>query len=470
MLEKRILDKLASIVGKEDLFTSPEDLVCYSYDATPTPHLPDAVVLPSSVEEISSVLKLANEEKIPVVPRGAGTNLSGGTVPVRSGIVMPLTRLNRIIEVDEENLTATVQPGVVLADFQREVESRGLFYPPDPGSINVATMGGTVSEDAGGPRGVKYGTTKDYVKGLEVVTPRGEIIRAGGKTVKNVSGYDLVHLFVGAEGTLGIITEITVRLLPLPEAKRTCLAIFNTIDAAAEAVSAIIRKKIVPACLELLDDVTMAHVEAYKPVGFPLGAEACLLIEVDGSAAEVPILLERVSEACRQQGAREVKVAQTREESEALWTARRIRFAALARARPTIITEDATVPRPALPKAMRAIKEAAKKYDVQVGLVAHAGDGNIHPGIMCDARDAEEMHRVQLFTEEVFKVALELGGTLSGEHGIGLLKSCFLPWQHSDETMETMRRIKQALDPNNILNPGKIFPGAANSLHTEKTA
>ncbi|MBI2909926.1 MAG: FAD-binding protein [Chloroflexi bacterium] len=459
MLEKRVLDKLATIVGKGNVFTLPEDLVCYSYDATPTPHSPDAVALPDSAQRISAILKLANEKKIPVVPRGAGTNLSGGTIPIQGGIVLPLTRMNRILELDEDNLTATVQPGLVLADFQREVEGRGLFYPPDPGSLNVATMGGTVSEDAGGPRGAKYGTTKDYVKGLQVVLPTGEIIRTGGKTIKNVSGYDLTHLLVGAEGTLGVITEITVRLLPLPEAKLTCLAIFNTIDEAAEAVSAIVRNRIVPASLELMDDVTISYVEAYKPVGLPRDAGACLLIDVDGSAVDVPILLEKVSALCRQQGAREVRVAKTKEESDALWAARRIRFAALARARPTIITEDATVPRPLLPKAIRAFKEAAREYNVQVGFVAHAGDGNIHPGIMCDARDAEEMGRVQLFIQKVFKTALELKGTLSGEHGIGLLKSSFLPWQHGDEAVEAMRRIKRALDPNDILNPGKIFPG-----------
>lgn len=372
-------------------------------------------------------------------------------------MVVVTTQFNRILEIDEDNLTATVQPGMILADFHHAVEAVGLFYPPDPASLSVATLGGTVAEGAGGPRGVKYGTTKDYVIGLEVVLASGEIIRTGSKTMKDVSGYDLTHLFVGSEGTLGIITEITVRLLPLPEAKETCLAVFDSIDDAARAVTATIRSRIIPATLELLDDVTMRCIEAYKPTGLPQDAEAILLIEVDGSREEVARQLDRVVASARQAGAREVKVAQNEAEREALWQARRSAFAAMSRARPSIVVEDATVPRPAIPAMVRAIREAAHRHRVQVGLMAHAGDGNMHPQIMCDLRDEEEMGRVELFTQEIFRAALEMGGTLTGEHGIGLQKRPFLAWQFGDGGVEAMRRIKHALDPNGILNPGKVL-------------
>lgn len=457
MLAAAVLRQLEGIVGRQHVLTSAEDMATYAYDATPATVQPAAVVLPANTQEVADVIRLANRQRIPIIPRGSGTNLSGGSVPVPGGIVLTLLRLDRILEIDEGNLTATAQSGVVVDDLQRAVEARGLFYPPDPSSLRVATLGGTVAEGAGGPRGVKYGTTKDYVLGLEVVLPTGAVIRTGGKAVKSVSGYNLTPLFVGSEGTLGVVTEVTVRLLPLPQAKRTCLAVFDAIDDAAQAVAAVIGSHVIPAALEFLDDVSMRCIEAFQPCGLPLDAAAALLIEVDGSPQDADAQMERVVAVLRRCRARQVKVAFTPEQSQELWQARRTAYAAMARARPTIIVEDATVPRPQVPAMVRAIREAAARHNVQVGLTAHAGDGNMHPQIMCDARDRDEMARVERFIAEVFRKALELGGSLTGEHGIGTLKAPFLAWQFGEAGVAAMRAIKQALDPNGILNPGKIF-------------
>ncbi len=457
MLTPGVIDELKKIVGKGDVLTSPEELVCYSYDATPFTHLPQAVVLPESTQEVSAILKLANREKFPVTPRGASSNLSGGAVPVQGGVVMLMVRFNRILEIDEENLTATVEPGVVLAQFHQAVEARGLFYPPDPASLSISTLGGNIGEGSGGPRCFKYGTTKDYVLGLEVVLPNGEVIWTGSKTVKNVSGYDLTHLFVGSEGTLGVVTKIIVKLIPLPEAKMTLLAIYDRIDDAARTVSSIVARRIIPTTLEMLDRATMELVEAYKPVGLPLDAEAVLLLEIDGSEPEVKRQASLAEEACRNCKAREVRVAKSKEESEQLWSARRSALAAVARGCVTMVIEDATVPRSAVPQFVRIIGELARKHHLRVPLLAHAGDGNMHPMVMTDFRDQEEMARVDAFADELFRAALDLGGTLSGEHGIGTLKAKYLAWQFGPAGVAAMHAIKRALDPNNILNPGKIF-------------
>lgn len=457
MLTPEVIDELKKIVGKDDVLTSPEELVCYSYDATPFTHLPQAVVLPESTQEVSAILKLANRERFPVTPRGASSNLSGGSVPVQGGVVMLMVRFNRVLEIDEENLTATVEPGVVLAQFHQAVEARGLFYPPDPASLSISTLGGNIGEGSGGPRCFKYGTTKDYVLGLEVVLPNGEVIWTGAKTVKNVSGYDLTHLFVGSEGTLAVVTKIIVKLIPLPEAKMTLLAIYDHIDDAARTVSSIVARRIIPTTLEMLDRATMELVEAYKPVGLPLDAEAVLLLEIDGSEAEAKRQASLVEEACRSCKAREVRVARSKEESDQLWSARRSALAAVARGCVTMIIEDATVPRSAVPEFVRIIGELARKHRLRVPLLAHAGDGNMHPMVMTDFRDQEEMARVDAFADELFRAALDLGGTLSGEHGIGTLKAKYLTWQFGPAGVAAMHAIKRALDPNNILNPGKIF-------------
>jgi len=457
MLNNAVISKLKEIVGKQYVLTAKEDLTCYSYDSTPLAHMPDVVVEPASTGEIAEIIRLANEMKIPVVPRGGGTNLSGGSIPVLGGIVLALHRMNRIVEVDADNLTATVEPGVITSHLHQAVEKIGLFYPPDPQSAAMATMGGNVAENAGGPRGVKYGVTKDYVLGLEVVTPTGEVIKLGGKTIKNVSGYDLIRLFVGSEGTLGVVTEITVKLLPLPEAKMTLLAIFEKLDNAAEAVSSIIRNRIIPTTLELMDHHAMELIENFKPVGFPMDVEGALLIEVDGSKEDVGRQIGRVEETCKACGAREVKVARTAEEAAGLWAGRKAAFGAMARSTPTVITEDATVPRSKVPDMVRVIQDLAVKYNLKIPILGHTGDGNMHPCILTDERNAEEMQRVEAAVDEMFAAALALGGTLSGEHGIGLVKQKYMKSQFGSTGIDLMCKLKDAWDPNNILNPGKIF-------------
>lgn len=457
MIPQAVLEKLRQIVGKENVFTEPEDLTCYSYDATHLSALPDAVVTPLTTAEISEIVKLANAERVPVIPRGGGTCLSGGTVPVAGGIILALHRMNKIIEIDTDNLTATAQPGVITATFHQAVEREGLFYPPDPQSMFMSTLGGNVAENAGGPRGVKYGVTKDYVLGLEVVTPSGTILRVGGKTIKNVSGYDLMRLFTGSEGTLGVITEITVRLVPLPEAKRTLLAMFNTLDDAAEAVSSIIKHRIIPTTLELMDHKIMELIESYKPVGFPMDVEGAILIEVDGSEGDVDRQIGKVADICAACRSREVKVAQTLDEANGLWAGRRSAFGALCKNAATVFVEDATVPRSKVPDIVKAIQAAAKKYDLVIPILGHTGDGNMHPNILTDERNEEEMKRVNAAIDEIFEAALAMGGTLSGEHGIGLIKQKYMPWQFGEEGLALMRSIKRAVDPNNILNPGKMF-------------
>ena len=456
MIPQSVVEQLRRIAGKENVFTEPEDLTCYSYDSTHLSALPDVVVTPLTTAEISEIVKLANAELIPVIPRGGGTCLSGGTVPIKGGIILALHRMNKILEIDSNNLTATAQPGVITATFHQAVEKEGLFYPPDPQSMFMSTLGGNVAENAGGPRGVKYGVTKDYVLGLEVVTPTGTILRVGGKTIKNVSGYDLMRLFTGSEGTLGVITEITVRLVPLPEAKRTLLAMFNTLDDAAEAVSSIIRHRIIPTTLELMDHKIMELIESYKPVGFPMDVEGAILIEVDGSENEVNKQITKVADICAECRSREVKVAQTLEEANGLWAGRRSAFGALCANSRTVFVEDATVPRSKVPDIVKRIQEIAKKYDLNIPILGHTGDGNMHPNILTDERNEEEMKRVNAAIDEMFEAALALGGTLSGEHGIGLIKQKYMPWQFGEEGLVLMRSIKKAVDPNNILNPGKM--------------
>lgn len=448
---------LEKILGKKNVLTSKEDLLIYSYDATRHRHLPDVVVKPTSKEEISKVLSFANEEKIPVVPRGAGTNVSGGTIPLLGGIVVVMTGLNRILEIDPENLTATVEPGVVNAHLQKALFPYGLFYPPDPASFQVSTLGGNVAVGSGGPRGIKYGVTKDYVLGLEIALPSGEIIQTGGKTVKNVTGYDLTSLFTGSEGTLGIITGITLRLLRLPRAKKTILAFFEDLEMAGFAVSKIVERGIVPAALEIMDNLTLRCVKDYVRINLPTEAMALLLIEVDGHPGAVEEEGEEILELCKGLRAFEVKISRDLKESEELWTARRSAFVALAKRRPTVITEDATVPRSKVPDMIRRIQEISRKYSVEICVFGHAGDGNLHPIILTDERDQEEMERVKGAIGEIMEAAVKMGGTLSGEHGIGMDKKEFIKLEMSPGAIEVMKKIKKALDPNNIMNPCKIW-------------
>jgi glycolate oxidase len=458
MLEQSILVELGRIVGAENLLTTPEDLVCYGFDATPRlGGLPDAIVKPGTTAEVTRIVQLANSAGFKVVPRGAGTNLSGGSVPIEGGVVIQLTRMNRILEIDTENLTALVEPGVVTSDLHAAVEAIGLFYPPDPGSMTVSTLGGNVAENAGGLRGLKYGVTRDYVMGLEVVLPTGEVINTGGKTVKNVTGYDLTRLMVGSEGTLGIITKILVRLIPKPDAKRTMLVYYRNLNDAAETVSSIIAHRVIPSTLEFLDNTTVRSVEQYIHAGLPLDMEAILLIEVDGPRSVVEEDAEKVVQICREHNAVEIQVSQTAEDSVRLATGRRAALPALARIKPTMVLEDATVPRSQVAAMVRRIQQIAQKHDLLIGTFGHAGDGNLHPTIVCDERDKAEMERVDKAVDEIFAAALELGGTLSGEHGIGLSKAPYMPMEMKDAGMKAMVAIKRALDPNNVLNPGKMY-------------
>ena len=456
-MEKSCINALQAIVGQENVLTSPEDLFCYSYDATPGfSHMPEAVVVPANTTEVSKVMALANEHRIPVYPRGAGTNLSAGTVPTKGGIVLLMTKMNQILEIDPTNLTATAEPGVVVVELNKAVEKFGLLYPPDPGTLTTATMGGTVAENSGGLRGLKYGVSKHYIMGLEVVLADGRILNTGGKNVKDVAGYDLTKLFTGSEGTLGVVTKIMVKLVPAPEARKSMLATFSNLDDAGKAITNIIGNKIIPATLEIMDNATIRTVEDYAHVGLPVEAEAVLLIEVDGIPEVVEKEAANVEKALKEANAVEIKIAKDAAERDRIWTARRAALPALAKLRPTTFVEDATVPRDKVPDMIRAINNIAQKYNVTIGTFGHAGDGNMHPTLVCDIRNDEEMERVYKAMDEIFAAAIAMGGTLSGEHGIGLGKLKYMQDQFGEVGMQTMRAIKKALDPNSILNPGKL--------------
>ncbi|MBE0577670.1 MAG: FAD-binding protein [Desulfuromonadales bacterium] len=457
MLSEQIINELQAIVGKANVSTEKADRICYSYDATQQSFLPEVVVHPGSAEEISDILKLANRELIPVFPRGAGSGFSGGSLPTKGGIVLCTERLDRILQIDEENLIAVVQPGVVTETFQQAVEKVGLFYPPDPASLKFSTLGGNVAECAGGPRCVKYGVTKDFIIGLEVVTPTGDIITTGGPTMKGVVGYDLTKLLCGSEGTLGVITRIVIKLLPLPEAKKTMLVLFASIDGAAQAVSAIIRDKIIPTTLEFMDGRTLDCVRQATDLDVPTGARAVLIIEVDGDREFLDKQVTRITELIQPLGVVETRVATTPEESEALWQIRRSVSASLRKVNPDKFNEDICVPRSKVPEMIRKVDTIAEKYGIPIVNFGHAGDGNIHVNIMIDKKVPGELHKAEKAIEEVFKGALELGGTMSGEHGVGIAKAAYIPLEITPAAATYMKTIKRALDPNNILNPGKIF-------------
>jgi len=458
MLTEKITEKFRAIVGSENVEINEASLLAYSYDSTAQfQALPEAVIAPRNSKEIAKIVQVCNKYKIPIVPRGSGTNLCAGTTPIEGGIVLLFKHMDKILEIDEDNLTATVQPGVITEDLIKAVEAKDLFYPPDPGSMHISQIGGNISENSGGLRGLKYGVTRDYVLGLEIVLPTGEVIRTGGKLAKDVAGYDLTRLYVGSEGTLGIITEATLKLIPKPKYKQTMLALYHDIEAAAETVSAIIANRIIPATLEFLDQATVKVVEDFAQIGLPIEAEAILIIEQDGEEELVHEDIEKMANLCREKGSFEVSVAKTEAEAEALLTARRSALSALSRLKPTTILEDATVPRSEIANMVRAINKIAKKYDVTICTFGHAGDGNLHPTCLTDVRDEEEISRVEKAFEEIFKEAVKLGGTITGEHGVGAMKLPYLHLKVGEAGVEAMRQIKLALDPNNIMNPGKMF-------------
>lgn len=458
MLEQSIRKKLMDVVGERWFLDKPADLVAYSYDATPMyQEQPDAVVLPASTEEVSEVMKIANEYKINVIPRGAATNLSGGTVPLKGGLIIGLNRMNKLVEIDQDNLVATFQPGLVTAEFHNMVEKVGLFYPPDPGSMRTSTLGGNIAEGAGGLRGLKYGVTKDYIIGLVAVLANGDIIRTGGKLAKDVAGYDLTQLLVGSEGTLAIVTEATVKLLPLPEAKKTMQASFKSLPDAAKAVSRIIANRIIPVTLEFMDNATIRVVEDYVKIGLPTDVEAILFLQQDGSPDQVERDIEMMATICKEENASEVKIAKDDQEAEELMFARRTALSALARLKPTTILEDATVPRSKIAELSEHIIRVAKKYDLQICTFGHAGDGNLHPTCLTDIRNHEEIEKVEKAFDEIYEKTIALGGTITGEHGVGIAKAGYLEWKIGKEGIRVMKGIKSAFDPNGILNPGKLF-------------
>ena len=458
-MDSKSLALLEKIAGKEGVLHTPEDLAVYSYDGAFDKGCPDVVVLPRTTEEVSEIVRLAAEKRIPVVTRGMGSGLTAASVPFQGGIALAMTRMNRLLEIDQANAIAHVEAGMVTADLQAEVEKVGLFYPPDPSSNRHSTIGGNIACNAGGPRCLKYGVTGDYVLGLTVVLADGRILHTGGKCIKDVVGYDLNGLFTGSEGTLGIITEALLRLVAKPKFARTALAEFPRLVDASGAVNAILAGGIVPATLELMDETAIECVEAAMHLGLPLDVEATLLVETDG-ANEAAVLsdIEVAAAICKENGARQVRLARDEAERAELWKARRSVSPALGRKAPNKLGEDITVPRSAIPAAIQRLKAIGAKYGLPLVVFGHAGDGNLHPNILFDQRIPEQREKVEQMVREEFAAALELGGTLSGEHGVGASKRAYIEKALGPVSIEIQKRIKQALDPLNILNPGKIFP------------
>jgi len=458
MLKPEIVQKFVEIVGKDRCKTSQEDLLTYSYDASILDEfLPDAVLFPVTTEEVSRIMTLASAHNVFVTPRGSASGLGGEALAKKGGIVLAFTQMNKILEINTENRYAIVEPGIIVSDFQKALEKVNLFYPPDPGSATVATMAGTVMMNAGGMRGIKYGVTRDYLLGMEIVLPSGEVMKTGTITTKDVTGYDLTRLICGSEGTLALATKITVRLLPKPKARRTLLAIYDDIDDAGKTVSKIVEAGIIPATMELMDKVIIKAVEESFHLGLPLDADALLLIDVDGDTETVERQAPLVADFCKGQGARDVRISSSEEENVQLWAARRATFGCCARLRPTCLTEDATVPVSHLVEAIKKIKELCEKNRVQVAVLAHAGDGNLHPLMLCDKRDKDEMARVEKTFDEFVEYAMSVGGTLSGEHGIGINKAKYLPQQLSPTSLRMQRALKNVFDPQGILNPGSFL-------------
>jgi len=461
MIPEKVLPQLKAVVGPEHVLTTPEERWGYAYDATDHAAMPDLVVFPGSAAEVAAIVGLAHEHRFPVVPRGAGTGRSGGSVPIAGGVVIVLTRLNRIIEISQPDLVAVVEPGVILSRLKQAVAREGLYYPPDPASADFCTIGGNVAECAGGAVAVQYGVTRDYVLGLTVVLPTGEIISSGTRTMKGVVGYDLTRLFLGSEGTLGVITGITLRLVAKPAARQTLAAGFGTLADAAGTVSLILRSGLAPTALEFMDHVTLACVKELLPFALPEKTSALLLMAVDGHPQDVEDRASRMASFCREQGAQPVLRAQTSEEAEGLWRARKVISPALLKVKPHKVSEDVAVPLGAIPALIAGLQEISRRRGLIIPSYGHAGDGNIHVNVLFDRQVPGERDMVHPAVEDIFTIVRELNGTLSGEHGIGLTKAAYLGMELSPAAMALQRRIKKAFDPHNIMNPGKIFPGPA---------
>ncbi len=458
MISDRVLKSLTELLGADNIMTRQEDLQPYASDATKLSFMPDAVAFPRSAEDVSRILFLANREEFPVVPRGAGSGKSGGALPLLRGLILSMDRFDRILRIDPNNLIARVESGVITSRFQEEVEKQDLFYPPDPASIKISTIGGNVAENAGGLRAVKYGVTRDYVLGLTAVLPTGEIIQTGVETAKGVVGYDLTRLLVGSEGTLAVIVDVILRLIPKPETTRTMMALFPSVSAAVHAVSEILRSKIIPASLELMDKLCIDCVRDELPPSIPFPCEALLLMEMDGDKSLTRKELKRTQELCLGFGAFRFLTASSRKEAEKLWEARRNVSLSVHKLKPDKVSEDIVVPRSRMAELFFFLDELALRHRLPLPAYGHAGDGNIHVNIMYDKRVPEEVEKLDKVIRELFRRVIEMQGTLSGEHGIGLTKAPYLEMELSKEAVQLMIRLKKAFDPKDILNPGKIFP------------
>ena len=454
---QELIQTLSKIVGQQYVLASETDLAVYGYDGSLHSALPDVIVLPRTTEQVSAIISLASKEGVPIVARGSGTNLSGGSLPLKGGIVIHFSRMNKILEIDIENQRALVEAGVINLDLQNALSPYGYYFAPDPASQKVSTMGGNLAENAGGPHCLKYGVTANHVLGAEIVLPDGEVLWTGGKAYDPL-GYDLLGVLVGSEGTLAIVTKMVVRIMRKPEAVQTFLAIFNSLEDAGKTVSAIIGAGIIPATLEMMDRTVIKAVEESIHAGYPLDAEAVLIIELDGIKDGMDRLAQRIIEICKSTGAREVKRATSEAEQAKLWSGRKGALGALARLRPNYLLEDGTVPRTRLPEVLKKVVEIGKKHQLEIGIFLHAGDGNLHPTILFDARSEDERERVLLAGTEILQVCVEVGGTISGEHGIGIEKINEMALLFSPQDFESMRGLKEAFDPHHLFNPGKLVP------------
>lgn len=456
-MENQVLKKLENIMG-ERLLVDLDDRISYGYDGSFGQYVPDYVVQVMSTEEVQETVRVAACHSTPVYARGASTSLSGGPLPIYGGIVMDFSQWNTKLEIYPDDLIIKVSPGVKTGDIHELAEKHNLMYPPDPSSSSICTIGGNLAENAGGPRGVKYGVTKDFVIGLEIVTAEGKVLKTGGSTVKNVTGYDLTKLIIGSEGTLAIITEATLRLIPKPIDTKTAMIIFDDLYTAGKSISKILTSGVRPSKMEILDHNAINKVEDYAGLGLPREAAAILLVEVDGDPDVLTKELKIIEEALKEINVKNIQVATDKEEEDRLWKVRKLVSPAIVTSGYTKISEDATVPLSKIPDMFKKIDEIKDRYDLNIVVFGHAGDGNLHPTINTDMRDLKEVRRVENAVEEIFNYAIELGGTLSGEHGIGTMKKAFLANEISDDGVEFQKSIKKALDPSNILNPGKIFP------------
>ena len=450
-----LVDALVTLLGASKVLGTREDLIIYEYDGAVDTATPDAVVLPNDTADVAKLARFCHEHAVPIVPRGAGTGLSGGAIPVEGGVVVSFARMARIVEIDVPNLRAVVQPGVINLHLSTAAAPHGLYFVPDPSSQKACTLGGNVAENSGGPHTLAYGVTTNHVTGLEIVLSDGSIVRLGGKA-EDSEGYDLIGAFVGSEGTLGLVTEITVKLTPLPEDKRTMLAGFPTMDQASASVSAIIAAGIVPQAIELMDQLATQAVEAAVSAGYPLDAGGILLLEVDGLREGLDHAAERIEAICREQGATTLRRAQTVLERERLWAGRKGAFAAMGRLAPDYYVQDGVIPRTRLPDVLRAIEEIATRHGLRVANVFHAGDGNLHPLVLFS--DMSELPRVHEAGLEILTACVEAGGSITGEHGVGMEKNCYMPLQYAPDDLAAMRRVKTTFDPAGLANPGKIFP------------